>query len=88
MYLGSSQLHVGGVHLAAQHLVEGCVACEDDGLVGPLHAPPAQAGQVCTDAHSPADGEHVSLRGPDATPILPFPNMDIPKQLPLLGLGL
>lgn len=48
-------------HLAAQHLVECIVAREDDGLVGALHAAPAQAGQIGTNAHSAAahqrDGE-------------------------------
>ena len=52
--LGSSQLHVRSVDLAAQQLVQCSIAGEDDGLVGPLDAAPSQAGQVGSNTHAPA----------------------------------
>lgn len=39
--LGPAQLHVGGVDLAAQQLVERGIASQDDGLVRALDAPVA-----------------------------------------------
>ena len=38
-HLGTPQLQVGAVHIPAQQLVEGRVACQNNGLVSPLDAP-------------------------------------------------
>ena len=39
--LGASQLHVRGVHLTPQQLIQCCIACQDDGLIRALYAPAA-----------------------------------------------
>ena len=49
-HLRPTELVVRCVHLAAQQLVQGGVAGQDDGLVGALYAAAAQACQVCSDA--------------------------------------